>query len=355
MREIEGQLVAEHLSPQEAAAEMLAGGGWGMPSIPRVPNIADLVRAHPYWSLVAALAAGMMASSMMSGADDVGLRFGRLNPFRRRARGAAPPAPPPIDPETKAAAEAAAPADDGGGGDDTSGAMHWPNTDGMHYMNGGFSPARMMRRPPHFRGRVRCLPRHFRRLSPRARVAVLGCLARMPPEANAALFGVLDDDLLAPAAATAINNNPAGPALLKALSDWHRFEHAKTHGAVSVMGWAMPWSRSTRLLASNLPYGSQAIKAHDVAKKAMKSGDLKPSVFRRALNLVHRGKKGDPAALARIAAVKKAAGRGNKNAEKALDTVKLAHATTRGPRYSGGTPIAFLRNSYRAGLSTMRT
>jgi hypothetical protein len=355
-QEIEGDLVADHLSPEEAAAEMMSGGA------PRfnMATVADLVRSHPYWSLAAALAAGMVLGQGAQMSGDVGLKWPSFLRRRGGRKALTPPAPPPPDPATQAAADAAAPADDDSA--ETMGRQLWPNIKGMAYLSskpdtivgfGGGFPGFRRGRP--FRGRVRSVPRHFMRLSPWGRTAVLGSLARMPAECSAALYGALDDGLIAPAVVKTINRNPSGPALLRALSDWHRYEHAKTAGRVAMLGWSMPWSsNTTKLLVSAVPYGSTAIAAHEVAAQAIKNGDLKPSWLQRAGRLVGYGKRGDRASLAKIAAVKAAAGRGSRVAEKALDTIKLAHAMSRGP--SGGFhPRGTLNNTYRQGLATLKT
>lgn len=332
-------------------------------------TVTDLVRSHPFWSLAAALAAGLVLGKGAAMSGDVGWRW----PSFRRRKGAppAPPAPPPPDPVTQAAADAAAPGPDDSSSAETMGRQQWPNIDGMAYLSSkpdtivgswatrfpGFvaphlRPAFRFGRP--FRGRVRSVPRHFMKLSRYGRTAVLGSLARMPAECSAALYGALDDNLIAPAVVKTINANPSGPALLKALSNWHRYEHARTKGRVAMLGWSMPWSTSTtKLLVSAVPYGSTAIAAHDVAKQAIKSGDLKPSWLARAGRLVGLGKHGNPAALQKIAQVKAAAGRGSKAAEKALDTIKLAHAMTT-PQQSGFHPLGSLNNTYHRGLSTLR-
>lgn len=380
MREIEGHHHHHH-SPEEAAAEMEAEAmGWGgrIPNIAFSPTkVADLIRTHPFWSVAAAVIAGLMfgaATARMSGGLPESIVGFRL-PWKRRQGGgkpAAPPSlPPPPDPTTQAAADAAAP-DPSASDDESSGygpryinGRNMPpqvSAKGMYYMNGFPAPPHHRHRhgmtPPRFRGRVRSVPKHFMQLHPRARTVVLGCLTRMSGPSSAALYGALNDDLVAPAVTKALNLNANAKDLLRALSAWHHAEHAKTSGAIdSVLGWSFPWStNTTKLLVSQLPGGAAAVAAHDIAVKAIKNGDLKPEHLHKAHQLVAAGKRGDRGALMKIAGLKKGAGRGNPHAEKALDTVKLAHhlQSGRGAGRHHHHPIAWLKNTYQSGLATIR-
>lgn len=134
-----------------------------------------------------------------------------------------------------------------------------------------------------------------------------------------------------------------------------------------VTGWGMPSffrraggaaSSATRnpagkLLISAVPGGASALAARDIANKALKTGDLKPQHLKAAGELTRRGRAGDQGALMKIAQIKQKAGRGDRNAEVALDRIKLAHCIQSGkacgPSRGGGT----LRRHYAAGADTM--
>jgi hypothetical protein len=106
---------------------------------------------------------------------------------------------------------------------------------------------------------------------------------------------------------------------------------------------------SKKLLISTVPGGATAMQAHAIAKKALKKGDLDPKHLKAAGDLAKRGRAGDTAALTKIAKLKAAAGRGDRNAEIALDRIKLAHCIQTGkgckPTHGTGT----LASLHRAG------
>ncbi len=85
-----------------------------------------------------------------------------------------------------------------------------------------------------------------------------------------------------------------------------------------------------RLLVSNMPGGATALQAAALARRGLKSGDLKPNQLQAAGKLTSAGRAGDSASLARMAAIRKRAGRGDPAAEKALDTLKLAQCIQTG-------------------------
>jgi hypothetical protein len=127
----------------------------------------------------------------------------------------------------------------------------------------------------------------------------------------------------------------------------------------AVMGWGLsslnPWGSSTgRLLVSAVPGGVAATQAHDIAKRALRDGSLKPEHLHKASDLVKRGKHGDQAALVKIATIKHHAGRGDPNAAVALDRLKLAHSIHSGQpiRQSHGHG-GKLRQHYQAGSELM--
>jgi hypothetical protein len=121
-------------------------------------------------------------------------------------------------------------------------------------------------------------------------------------------------------------------------------------------GWGLSSlfrSPATKLLVSNVPGGTSALAAHDIASKALKSGALKPEHLKKAGDLAKRGRAGDQTALVQIAAIKQKAGRGDRNAEVALDRIKLAHCIQTGQRCTPTRGGGRFRATYGAGLETM--
>lgn len=125
-------------------------------------------------------------------------------------------------------------------------------------------------------------------------------------------------------------------------------------------GWGMPnLSRlnpfshpAGKLLVSATPGGVAATQAHAIAKKALKSGDLKAEHLKKAGVLTKNARAGHRGSIKKIAKIKKLAGQGNPHAEVALDRLKMADAIQRGGRiHHGGTSsLSHLRN---IGIATL--
>lgn len=354
-------------------------------------RFANLVSAHPFLSMAAAVASGLMLSRMSGNEESMTVGWfgpiGKLvkhavasNPLTLQARYAAnmlnprgggggggapaqyiPPAPAPDQYADQVAPDQ---------GDGTSGTWHPASTYGMHYMSGfgrGLGRHRMHRMSGsggHHHHHRHHRPKHWHMLTPPAQQAVSGCAKIIPANVTAGLFGVLSDDQAAPVFAQAINNNPSGPALLRALSDFVKAEkHRKRHGQPAPTAAAMGWSwsdlnpfksKAGKLLVSTVPGGATAIQAHDIAAKALKNGTLSPEHLKKAGALAKAGRRGDKKALGKIAAIKHAAGKGNAHAEVALDRIKLAHSIQTGTRSpagpAGGNAIS---RTFKAGLATI--
>jgi hypothetical protein len=112
-----------------------------------------------------------------------------------------------------------------------------------------------------------------------------------------------------------------------------------------------------KLLVSATPGGVSALAAKQIAAKALKNGNLKPGHLKKAGELTKAGRKGDPKALTKIAAIKAKAGRGDPAAEKALDTIKIAQCVQTGrycgPTTRGGGLPGALRRLRRVGEATI--
>lgn len=143
----------------------------------------------------------------------------------------------------------------------------------------------------------------------------------------------------------------------------HRRHHHHHHGGghagnPAMMGWGLsslnPFgSPAGRLLVSAVPGGVAATQAHDIAKRALRDGSLKPEHLHKASDLVKRGKHGDQAALVKIATIKHHAGRGDPHAGVALDRLKLAHSIHSGQPIHNAGHQGKLRQHYQAGSELM--
>jgi hypothetical protein len=136
--------------------------------------------------------------------------------------------------------------------------------------------------------------------------------------------------------------NPATMGL--GLPDWHPLNWIEEHNPFG--------KKPGELLVSAVPGGVAAKEAHAIATKALKAGTLKPAHLKAAGNLARAARSGHRGSLKKIAGIKQKAGRGDPNAEVALDRLRLADSIQQGGGVHQSTTS--LRHLRQVGLASLK-
>ena len=137
------------------------------------------------------------------------------------------------------------------------------------------------------------------------------------------------------------------------LPDWHPLAALENMHPLAALERLNPFSKPAgELLVSAVPGGVAAKEAHDIAKKALANGTLKPAHLKKAGDLARAARSGHKGSIAKIAKLKGMAGKGNPHAEVAMDRLKLADTIQRGGTMTQSTTS--LRHLRNIGLSSLK-